>query len=96
MKIKQGEKVFSDSAVGDGPIDALYTAIKNIVNVDIELLEYRITSTSKGKEALGRVNLQLKHNGKIYPAKAVDTDIIRASAMAFLNGVNDIIIEKFI
>lgn len=96
VKIKQGEKVFSDSAVGDGPIDALYTAIKNIVNVDIELLEYRITSTSKGKEALGRVNLQLKHNGKIYPAKAVDTDIIRASAMAFLNGVNDIIIEKFI
>jgi 2-isopropylmalate synthase len=93
IKIKRGEEFFKDSAIGDGPIDALYTAIKNIVNLNIEVLEYKISSVSRGKEALGRVSLQLKYNDKVYSAKAVDTDIIRASAIAFLNGINNIIIE---
>lgn len=93
VKLKCGEAIFKDSAVGDGPIDALYTAIKNIVGLDIELVEYKISSVSRGKEALGRVNLQIKYNDKIYSSKAVDTDIIKASALAFLNGVNTIIIE---
>lgn len=96
VRIRRGEEVFRDSAVGDGPIDALYTAIKNIVNLDVELVEYKISSVSRGKEALGRVSLQLKYNGKIYSAKAVDTDIIRASALAFLNGINTIVIEQLV
>ena len=93
IKISRDGEVFKDSAVGDGPIDALYTAIKNIVNLDIELVEYKISSVSKGKEALGRVHLQLKYNGKVYSSKAVETDIIKASAIAFLNGVNNMIID---
>lgn len=93
VKISRGGEVFKDSAVGDGPIDALYTAIKNIVNLDIELVEYKISSVSRGKEALGRVHLQLKYDEKVYSSKAVETDIIKASAIAFLNGVNNIIIE---
>ena len=93
IKISRGGEVFKDSAVGDGPIDALYTAIKNIVNLDIELVEYKISSVSKGKEALGRVHLQLNYNGKVYSSKAVETDIIKASAIAFLNGVNNMIID---
>lgn len=93
VKISRGEEVFKDSAAGDGPIDALYTAIKNIVNLDIELVEYKISSVSRGKEALGRVHLQLKYNGKVYSSKAVETDIIKASAIAFLNGVNNMIID---
>ncbi|BBB91170.1 MAG TPA: 2-isopropylmalate synthase [Methylomusa anaerophila] len=93
VKVKHGGEVLEGSAGGAGPIDALYTALKNIVNLDIGLVEYKITSVSRGKEAMGRVNLQLDYNGKIYPARAVDTDIIRASAVAFLNGVNNIILS---
>jgi 2-isopropylmalate synthase len=96
VKIRRGEEFFRDSAVGDGPIDALYTAIKNIVGLDVDLVEYKISSISRGKEALGRISLQLRHNGKVYSAKAVDTDIIRASAIAFLNGINNIIIEDIV
>lgn len=94
VKLKRGSEVYKDGAVGDGPIDALYTAIKNIVKLDIDLLEYKISSISKGKEALGRVSIQLQHNGKRYSARAADTDIIRASAIAFINGVNNIILEE--
>jgi len=96
VKIRRGEEFFRDSAVGDGPIDALYSAIKNIVGLEVDLVEYKINSISRGKEALGRVSLQLKYHERIFSAKAVDPDIIRASAIAFLNGINNIIIEDLV
>ncbi|MEJ6949661.1 2-isopropylmalate synthase [Natronospora cellulosivora (SeqCode)] len=94
VRIKKGDQEMIDSATGDGPIDALYTAIKKIVGLDIELKEYKISSISRGKEALGRVNLQLEYNEKVYSSRAVDTDIIKASGIAYLNGINRIIMES--
>ncbi|MFW6035404.1 MAG: 2-isopropylmalate synthase [Halothermotrichaceae bacterium] len=93
VRVKKGEKVIEESGTGDGPVDALYTAIKAIVDIDVELEEYKISSISRGKEALGRVGIQLKYNNKIYASRAVDTDIIKASAVAFLNGVNRIVMD---
>ena len=93
IKVKYGEQMIEESATGDGPIDALYTALKKAVALDVELDEWKITSISKGKEALGKVNLRLAYNGQKYTAKAIDTDIIKASAYAFINGVNAIILE---
>lgn len=96
VKVRRGDTLFTDSASGDGPIDALYTVLKNIVNVDVDLMEYKISSVSRGKEAMGKVYLRLNYAGKIYTSRAVDTDIIKASAMAFLNGINTIILDKII
>lgn len=94
VKVKRGGTVLKDSASGDGPIDALYTVLKNIVNLEVDLLEYKISSVSRGKEAMGRVYLQLQHDGKRYTARAVDTDIIKASAVAFLNATNQILLNR--
>ena len=95
VKIKRGDALLKDSSVGDGPIDALYSAIKNVVNMDIDLKEYRISSMSRGKEALGRVNIKIANKeGKIYSARAIDTDVIKASALAFINGINAILLES--
>jgi len=94
VRIKKGDKIYTESATGDGPVDALYTAIRAIVGLDIGLREYKISNVSRGKEALGRVTLQLSYNDKTFPARAIDTDIIKASALAYLNGVNRIIIEN--
>ncbi|MFP4662554.1 MAG: 2-isopropylmalate synthase [Halanaerobiales bacterium] len=91
--IKCGKEVFKDSATGDGPVDALYTVMRKISGMDIELLEYKINSNSRGKEALGRVSLQIEYKGNIYSSRAIDTDIIKASAMAYLNGINRIVME---
>ena len=93
IMLKQGEKIYRSSAVGDGPIDALYSAIKEIVNIDVQLIGYKIQSVSRGKGALGRVSLQLEYNGVTYTARGTDTDTIKASALAFLNGVNSILVE---
>ncbi len=96
IKIKRGNEIFKEISLGDGPIDALYTAIKNIVNLDIELKEFKITNISKGKDALGQVKLYLLYNGKTYVSQEVDTDIVKACALAYLNIVNEVLVEMIL
>ena len=95
IKLKKGSETFKDSAVGDGPIDALFSVIKTLVGLEVELKDYKINSLSRGKEAIGRVNvnLRIEYQGKIYAGRAMDTDIIKASAMAFLNGINAALLD---
>ncbi len=94
VKLKRDNHIVVGSANGNGPIDALFNAIKDIVNIDTTLNEYRINSISRGTTALGKVNIQLEYKEKKYHAKAIDTDIIKASAMAFVNGINRILLDK--
>jgi len=94
VKLRKGVETFKDSAVGDGPIDALYSVIKSLTGLDVELKDYKINSLSRGKEAIGRVNIRLEHQGKTYSGRAMDTDIIKASALAFLNGINAAVLDS--
>ncbi|KMY50308.1 2-isopropylmalate synthase [Peribacillus loiseleuriae] len=96
VKIKKGNQIYKSSTVGSGPIDALYSSIKEIIDLDIKLLEYKISSVSRGKKALGKVKLQVEYNGEKYIAKATDTDVIKASALAYINAVNSIVVENLI
>jgi 2-isopropylmalate synthase len=96
IKIKKGKQVLKSSAVGTGPIDALYSAIAEISQLDIKLLEYNISSVSRGKEALGKVKIQVEYNGEKYTAKATDTDIMKASALAFINAINSIVVDHML
>ena len=96
VKVKKGEEILHGSAVGTGPIDALYTAIIDIVDLDIQLLEYKISSVSRGKEALGKVKVVVEFNGQKYNANAADTDVIKASALAYINVINNIIVENLL
>jgi len=93
VELRKGSETIRDSAVGDGPIDALYSVIKSLVGLDIQLKDYKINSLSRGKEAIGRVNIRIEYEGKIYSGRAMDTDIIKASAMAFLNGINAALLD---
>src|SRR5699024_12649779 len=94
--IKKGDEVLQSSAVGTGPVDALYTAILEIVDLDINLIEYKISSISRGKEAQGKVKVIVEFNGEKYTANAADTDVIKASAQAYINAVNNIVVENLI
>ncbi|RKN85449.1 2-isopropylmalate synthase [Paenibacillus ginsengarvi] len=93
VKLRKGEETIVGSSVGDGPIDALYSVIKSLVGLDVELKDYKINSLSRGKEAVGRVNIRIEYEGKTYSGRAMDTDIIKASATAFLNGINAIVLD---
>lgn len=93
IKIKKGDEILTSSCGGDGAVDALYSAIRNATGVNLDLLEYKISSISKGKEALGKVSLKVSCNDKKYTSKAIDTDVLKASALAFINAVNMVIVE---
>lgn len=96
VKIKKGDQILESSAVGSGPIDALYSAITEVCDLDIKLIEYKISSVSRGKEALGKVKVQVEHKGEKYVAKATDTDIMKASAFAYISAVNSIVVETLL
>jgi 2-isopropylmalate synthase len=96
VSVKRGEQLLTSSSVGSGPIDALYSAITEVSGLDVQLLEYQISSVSRGKEALGKVKIQVRYQGETYTAKATDTDIMKASALAFLNALNSIVVEHLL
>ncbi len=89
----QGECLKS-TAAGNGPIDALYSAIREITGYQVRLREYNTNSISQGKEAMGRVRVKVEHGGKVYTSSATDTDVLKASAIAYLNCINQIEIEN--
>lgn len=94
VRIARGADTFTASAGGTGPVDALYSAIASVTKIDVKLVEYNISSVSRGKEALGKVKITLEHNGEQYMSKAADTDILRASALAYINAINSIIVAQ--
>src|SRR5690625_1774708 len=96
VKLKKGTEEVHSSAVGTGPIDALYSAILEVIDLDIKLLEYKISSVSRGKEALGKVKVSAEFNGMTYHANATDTDVINASALAYINVINKIVVENLL
>ncbi|PID01745.1 2-isopropylmalate synthase [Sporosarcina sp. P2] len=94
VKIRKGEEIFQSSAVGTGPIDALYSAVAEITKIQVKLIGYDISSVSRGKDALGKVKITIAHEGENYIAKAADTDILKASALAYINAINSVIVAK--
>lgn len=94
VKLRRGNDIYVQSAVGSGPVDALYTAVYMISEVNAQLLEYQISSISRGKEAFGKVKIKVEYNGNHFVAKATDTDIMKASVLAYINAINSIIVDQ--
>ena len=90
VKVRRGNQVTHCAKKGSGAIDALYTAILEAVKMPVALMEYRIHNISRGKESLGKVTIQVTHESKIYEGKAIERDIIRASAVALINALNKV------
>jgi 2-isopropylmalate synthase len=82
-----GEKL-QDASVGDGPVDAIYSAIQRLTGIKVNLTDYRIRAVTKGKEAMGEVQIELDHNGGKIRGRGVSTDILEASALAYLAAIN--------
>lgn len=90
IRLKRDEEVFQEAACGDGPIDAIYKAIDRLAQVEMELAEYNIKAVTSGQDALGEVVVRVKHNGNAFVGRGVSTDIIEASALAYLHAVNKV------
>ncbi|OYY48048.1 MAG: 2-isopropylmalate synthase, partial [Methylophilales bacterium 28-44-11] len=73
---------------GGGPVDATFKAIEQIVNSEAELLLYSVNNITSGTDAQGEVTVRLAKGGRIVNGQGADTDIVVASAKAYLNGLN--------
>ena len=94
VKMERDNEIFEDAAIGDGPVDASYQAIDRITKMPGKLISYGIRSVTGGKDALGDVVVKVDFNGEVVIGSGASTDIIEASAKAYLNAVNKIAYRK--
>ena len=90
---KEGQEL-NGIAIGDGPIDAAFRALEQIIGHHFELDDFQIQSVTEGKEAVGSALIKLRSNGKLYSGNGISTDIIGASIRAYINAVNKIVHEE--
>ncbi len=90
----QDGTILRDAALGDGPVDAVFKAIERITGIEVTLTNYRVRSVSVGEDAQGEAHVEVEYNGKALSGRSVSTDIIEASALAFLQVINRIALRK--
>jgi 2-isopropylmalate synthase len=83
----EGEEL-TDAATGTGPVDAVYQAINRVVNVPNQLIEFSVQSVTAGIDAIGEVTIRLQQGDLIFSGHSANTDIIVASAQAYINALN--------
>jgi 2-isopropylmalate synthase len=88
VRLRKADDVIEDAACGDGPVDAALKTIDRITGVSGRLLDFNLQAVTRGKDALGEVSLRVEFNGSVNSAKAASTDIVEASAKAYLSCVN--------
>lgn len=87
-----GEK-FSATSPGNGPVDAAIKAVKSIISRQVTLEEFLIQAITKGSDDVGKVHMELDHQGVKYFGFSANTDIITASVEAFLDAVNSMPVQ---
>jgi 2-isopropylmalate synthase len=87
-------ETLEDAALGTGPVDAVYKAINRIVGVSNVLSEFTVKSVTEGIDAIGEVLIRIESDGVTYTGRGADTDIIVASAKAYMNALNRLLSVK--
>ncbi len=89
----KGKKVVKEST-GDGPVDACYKAIASVTKLKAKLLDYSIQSVSQGDDAQGEVRVKISVDGKTVLGRGASTDIIEASAKAYIYAINKAVVAQ--
>ncbi|BEV36557.1 2-isopropylmalate synthase [Synechococcus sp. M16CYN] len=79
------------SAVGTGPVDAVCHALNLLADIPNNLVEFSVKSVTEGIDAMGEVTIRLRHDSSLYSGHAADTDVVVATAMAFVNALNRLV-----
>lgn len=94
IALEKDGKEIAGIAIGDGPVDASFRAIEQIIGRHFELDDFQIQSVTEGREAVGSAIVRLRHDGKLYSGNGISTDIIGSSIRAYINAVNKIVHEE--
>ncbi|CAM4469275.1 2-isopropylmalate synthase [Paenibacillus endophyticus] len=95
VRIRKAEgEVVEEIAIGNGSVDAIYNAIDKVTQEIVELEDYSIKSVSQGKDAQGEVHVVLKQNDVSAQGRGLSTDILEASARAYIDALNRLIEKR--
>jgi 2-isopropylmalate synthase len=94
VRLKKGEELFEDAACGDGPVEATYNTIDRITGIKGKLLDYALRAVTGGKDAQGEVVVKVQIDSRVITGKGTSTDILEASARAYLNALNRVLYLK--
>ncbi|GKI21277.1 2-isopropylmalate synthase [Odoribacter laneus] len=90
VQVSFGGDIFTETASGNGPVDAAFNAVKSITKRRVHVEEYLVQAITRGSDDLGKVHVQISHKGKMYHGFAANTDIISASVESFLDAISKI------
>jgi 2-isopropylmalate synthase len=88
VRVRVKDEVRQAAAYGDGPVDAAYEAVRQATGLSPKLENYSIRAVTAGTEALGEATVRISENGRTYIGRGVSTDIIEASAKAYVDAIN--------
>ncbi len=94
VKVKIKDKTEQAAACGDGPVDAAYEAIRQATGLSPKLEHYSIRAVTGGKEALGEATVRITEDGRTFVGRGISTDIIEASAKAYVDAINRMVAAK--
>ena len=87
-------EIKTGSEIGDGPVDAIFKCIKKLYKHDTNLKLYQVHAVTEGTDAQATVSVRIEENGKTTVGQAANTDTLVASAEAYLNALNKLIIKR--
>jgi 2-isopropylmalate synthase len=88
VRLKKGDTVVTDAATGDGPVDAVVQSLNRICGVEGTIEDYRLRAVTRGGDAQGEVSIRARISGALVGGKGLSTDIVQASAQAYLDAIN--------
>jgi 2-isopropylmalate synthase len=88
------EECIEAEATGDGQVDASCTALRQALDIDAHLVTFAVKAITGGLDAQGDVTIQVEVDGTTYIGRGVDTDIVAASAKAYLNALNKVVMAR--
>tara|TARA_Y100000748_G_scaffold250643_1_gene215721 strand:+ start:148 stop:1713 length:1566 start_codon:yes stop_codon:yes gene_type:complete len=94
MTLEVYGKIKKASEIGDGPVDAIFKCIKKLFPHEVKLQLYQVHAVTEGTDAQATVSVRIEEKGKTTVGQAADTDTLVASANAYLNALNKMIIKR--
>jgi 2-isopropylmalate synthase len=88
VRLRAKGEVRQGASIGNGPVDAVYRAIASVTKTAAKLVRYDIRAVTSGTEAMGEVTVRLESGDKKATGRGASTDVIEASAKAYVNGLN--------
>ncbi len=94
VQLQKGEETLQDAACGDGPVDAALKTMDRMTGVHGTLLDYALHAITRGKDAMAEATVSVSFGDETVPGKGSSTDVVEASAKAYLNALNRYLVNQ--